>query len=142
MPVLVFAVFLGSLAHIFPGKVGFLLISASPVSADLMRDSKTFKHYTSPVVQGVNQDEYHLLVWKCKDIQQQCSAQQAIVYNQQSQLLAQYGGGRCSLRDQMNAGQANLPNVIAVQITAFLQRMATPTSIRLLEDLQKCKFNF
>ncbi len=119
-----------------------VLLLTNQASADLMKDSKTCKYYTSSAAQSINQDEYHQLVWKCKDIQQQCYDQQTIIYAQQSAILAQYNCGNCSLRDQRDAGQKDVNNVVASQIRVFLQRVATTTSIILLADLQKCKFIF
>jgi hypothetical protein len=109
--------------------ITFVLMTPMYLSAELMKDSKTFRYYTSPATQGINQDEYHALVWQCKDIVKHCAAQQAA-------LNAQFAGQRGSY--QQTYGQLYVKNMI----TEHLQRLATPTSIRLLADLEKKNFIF
>jgi len=98
-----------------------MILSFIPLFAELKRDPKTKRYYSLPL-SGINQTEYHLLVWKCKDVEDQ-------FLNMRARLA---GGGRSSF----TVGGKEM------MITEFLERIATPTSIRLLEDLKKLKFNF
>lgn len=36
-----------------------------------MQDAKTFRYYSVPASAEINQDEYHFLVWDCKDLQKE-----------------------------------------------------------------------
>jgi hypothetical protein len=92
--------------------VTFVLMTTIYLSAELMRDPKTFRYYTSPEAKGINQGEYHAMVWQCKDLQKV--------------------GAECRV-------PLHVQNKI---ITEYLQHIATPTSIRLLEDLKKNNFVF
>lgn len=110
--------------------ISFVLMNVSYLSAELMRDAKTFRYYSSPTTPGINQDEYHALVWQCKDIQKFAAEQQSALNNRMS--------------DQGNGSYRNAygPLYVKNMITEYLQRVATPTSIRLLEDLKKNNFVF
>ena len=84
-------------------------------------DPVTHRYYTIPTSPEINQNEYHSLVWQCKDLKKQHSA-----------MVAQYQAWNSSFG--RSGAQA--------MITEHLQRIATPTSIRLLEDLKKKDFEF
>ncbi len=100
-----------------------LTITAN-LSAQLKQDPKTFRYYSIPATREINKNEYHQLAWTCKDILKN--------YIQQKEaLFAQYGSGT-RLGDNHEGKAA---------VTQYLQRIATKTSIRLLEDLQAEDFN-
>lgn len=98
------------------------------LSAELVREPKTCRYYSIPASPEINQNEYHALVWHCKDIMQRC----AVLH---MNILEQMGchGSHAKMYDQAHA--RNL-------VIEYLQRMATPTSMRLLEDLNKNNFAF
>jgi len=99
--------------------------------AELMQDAKTFRYYSIPATSDINQLLYHALVWDCKDIQKFWAGQQAA-------LKAQFAGNNRGGSYQQIYG----PLYVRSQITEYLQRVATPTAIRLLEDLKKNNFIF
>lgn len=104
-----------------------MIVSISPLIAELKRNPTTCRYSSIPATREINQDEYHQLVWACKDILSN--------YAQQHEaLLAQYPDlCRSSSYDpDNNAGKA--------AVLQYLQRMATPTSLRLLSDLQSINF--
>ena len=80
--------------------------------AELMQDAKTFRYYSIPASSEIDQDLYHYLFWNCKDLKK-IGVQYQVPLHMQNKI-----------------------------ITEYLQRIATPTSIRLLEDLQKKDFVF
>ena len=100
------------------------------VSAKLEFDSNTGRYYSTPVTKEINQNEYHKLVWACKDIQKNC-------YNQQAALNAKYAG--CGNGSHNNAYG---PEYVKNMIIDYLNRIATPTSMRLLKDLHEINFVF
>ena len=104
-------------------KIFIILLSFLSLAclAELKQDSTTFRYYSAPQSQGINQDEYHKLVWTCKDIIRQHSA-----------YMAQFAGGGRSSYGVYGAQQ---------KITEYLQRIATPTAVRLLSDLKQKNFN-
>jgi hypothetical protein len=101
--------------------------SVFSLNAELKRDETTCRYSSIPATSGINQNEYHQLVWSCKDILSNYA-------QQQRSLLARYPGAyRSSSYDPENkAGQA--------AVSQYLQRIATITSLRLLSDLKNINF--
>jgi len=95
-----------------------MLSFALPLCGELKRDHATYRYYSLPAAPDINQDEYHILVWQCKDIITQHRAATAGSLGASSWKLR--GGG--------------------AMVSEYLQRIATPTSLRLLADLQKINF--
>lgn len=95
--------------------------------AGLQLNPTTYRYYSVPANPNINQNEYHILVWQCKDILMNHAQSHAA-------LLAQYPGAvRSSAYDPNNIAGKNA-------VEQYLQRIATPTSVRLLEDLKKKNF--
>ncbi|MEX0848611.1 MAG: hypothetical protein WD055_00080 [Candidatus Dependentiae bacterium] len=96
----------------------FILLN---LNAELKQNPNTFRYYTVPNAPGINQGEYHQMVWICKNIIKQHYA-----------YMTQFaGGGRSSYG--LNGAQW--------KTTEYLQQVATPTSARLLADLKQINFN-
>jgi hypothetical protein len=105
-----------------------LLCITGDFYAQLKQDPKTARYFSAPATQDINQNEYHQLVWACKDILNSYAQQHAA-------LLAQYPGATRSSAYDPNNQQGK------GAVVQYLQRMATPTSMRLLADLQAINFN-
>lgn len=97
--------------------------------AELKYNPATCRYYSDPATPNINQNEYHQFVWACKDILRRYAQEHAA-------LLARYPGvmGSSAYDPQNKAGK--------VAVVEYLQRLATPISIRLLNDLQQINFNF
>jgi hypothetical protein len=110
--------------------IAILILHSSTafLNAKLEHNSATGRFYFSPATPEVDQNEYHTLVWACKDILNR--------YAQQHQaFLAQYPGAmQSSAYDPNNQAGKNAAK-------EHLQRIATPTSMRLLADLSSINFN-
>ncbi len=106
-------------------------LMSTALFAELMQDAKTFRYYSIPASPEINQLLYHAIVWDCKDIQKFWAEQQAA-------LNTQFAGNNRGGSYQQIYG----PLYVKTQITEYLQRIATPTAIRLLEDLKKNNFVF
>jgi hypothetical protein len=104
-----------------------ILTFVLPLYAELKRDPATYRYCSIPSSQEINQNEYHQLVWTCKDILEHYAQEHAA-------LLAQYPGVyRSGSYDPNNkAGK--------VTVLQYLERIANPTSMRLLADLKNINF--
>ena len=100
-------------------------LSTEYILADMRYDGRTCRYSSIPASAEINQNDYHLMVWTCKDIK-----------NRHSAMVHQ------SLMSGCNRGSSFSESGAQVMITEYLQRIATPTSIRLLEDLRKKNFAF
>ncbi|HZW60737.1 MAG TPA: hypothetical protein VFF04_00780 [Candidatus Babeliales bacterium] len=109
----------------------FLLFLMFPVYliSEMKQDPKTFRYYSWPMTREINQNEYHIMVWNCKDIISNAAALQASL----NARMAGYARNGSYL-------QAYGPLYIKKKIEEYLQRIATPTSVRLLEDLRMQNF--
>lgn len=87
--------------------------------AELHYDKQTYRYHSSPLSPEVNQAEYHQLVWHCLDL-----------VKQHRIMVERYQAARSGF-----AAAGAKPDIVE-----FLSRLATPTSIRLLQDLEKINF--
>lgn len=99
----------------------FIVGFTGPLFAELKYNPTTYRYYSLPATPNINQDAYHNLVWQCKDLKQQHQA-----------MVASSGGSGISSFAIHGAQQ---------MIRDHLQRIATPTSIRLLDDLKAINFD-
>ncbi len=103
------------------------LCAASGLSAQLKQDPKTSRYYSIPNAREINQNDYHQLVWACKDILRNHE-------RQHSAFFAKYPDLRRSSGYNLSLKAGN------EAVMQYLQRIATPTSMRLLADLQERNF--
>lgn len=108
--------------------VAFLSLS-NIILAKLQKDPVTGRFYSlSSMTEVINQSEYHQLVWTCRDILRSYAREHAA-------LLAAFPGAiRSSNYDPHNIAGKNA-------VLEYLQRIATPTSLKLLADLKEIDFN-
>lgn len=85
-----------------------------PLASDLKYDLVTCRYSSVPATPDIDQNQYHQLVWQCKDIK--------------------------NYYDNMSVGGIPVVPASHRAIYQYLQRIATPTAIRLLQDLQKNNF--
>lgn len=97
------------------------------LSAEMKYNPSTYRYYSIPL-KGINQTEYHDLVWQCKDIMQQSD-------NEFQAHCAIYAGyGYDSYMRNYDGGKS--------KVDQFLQRLTTPTAVRLLNDLKELNYKF
>jgi len=99
-----------------------LALLAGTANPELVQDPKTFRYYSLPDSPEIDQNLYHILVWNCKDVRSQFIAS-----------IIRISGGNGGHGGVWMYGPQRA-------VTTYLQRIASPTSIRLLEDLQKINF--
>ncbi len=101
-----------------------LLNLTSALNATLHYDKKTCRYTTTPAAQNIDQNLYHKLVWECKDI---------LEYHLQEYIAIM----------NMGCNRLDLSNLVEkAAVEKYLKRLATPTSLRLLADIQALKFEF
>ena len=104
-----------------------ILMLTLPLCAELKQDPTTCRYYSHPSNQEINQNEYHQLVWACKDILKYHAQEHAA-------LLAQYP-------DMYRSGSYDPENKAGkAAVLEYLQRVASLTSMSLLADLKNINF--
>ena len=103
------------------------------------------RYYSIPATAEINQNEYHELAWACKDIEKECIKYWRSILQAKQDIAAKYaGGGYGSLHKEISNMQKNMSSLVhnlkVEQITLYLQRVATLTSMRLLSDLKELDF--
>lgn len=105
-----------------------VLFLSTNLFSKLKKDPNTFRYSSTPASNEINQNKYHELVWNCKDILKAYK-------DKHNRFLAQYP-------DAINSSAYDPDNLEGKNAVAeYLKRISTPTSIRLLKDLQEIKFN-